>query len=63
MCQPPPCSISYVLEQVAMSAHTTVSVTNGIGNALFGGLEGVALCVGGNGGRLDMHRVAERKAL
>lgn len=46
-----------------MERHTTVSVTNGMGRALFGGRGGAALCVGGKEGRVERHRMLEREAL
>jgi hypothetical protein len=38
-------------------AHTTVSVTKGIGRAEVGGLAGLSLCVGGYGNMLERLRV------
>lgn len=43
-------------------AHTTVSVTKGMGIAAVGGRGGVALCWGGKGWRVELRRVAVRVA-
>ncbi len=42
---------------------TTVSVPKAIGRGLLGGRGGVALFVGGKGGKEVMVRILERKAL